>query len=266
MPITEPRFLCILAIPRTGTNYLCALLSGIAGIRSRTEIFHDAEAFGLTAGEIEAVGAAAQQAFRGRDDPNLRTWMRHHPAAAVRAIFRAPGQPAAEMLSFKVFPGQLPINRISGRLIPMPRMRFLIVKRRIIDAYVSQLKAQQIGRWADADTTDIRVVLDPAQFIRYVERNRRWYRTLSGELARAGKPHEELIYEEFAAQGDRKLTEDLVTRLHGLGFRGMAPGSPQAKPRKQDRSPTYHEKVANWVEFAEDPRVRRMDIDMFGYF
>jgi hypothetical protein len=211
---------------------------------------------------------AAQKTFHGPEDPGLGTWMRNHPATAVRAIYQASAEPPTRVLSFKVFPGQVPAQRIATRLIPMPRMRFLIVKRRIIDAYISLVKARLLERWGKVDTTNLRVILDPEQFVRYVENHRRWYETLSAEIASSGKPGPVLIYEEFSRLGEKAQIEQLSTTLRAMGFGELAPSETPtgSLPWKQDRSLSYEHKVMNWAQFVGDPRVRELPTDIFGYF
>lgn len=268
MPEIEPKFLCIIASARTGSTYVCAMLRNIAGVRSKTEIFHRARAFSVTPDEIATVGVAAQRTFSGPDDPDLLAWMRHRPARAIRAIARSPDGPPATLLSFKIFPDQLPIRAICARFIEMPEMQFLMVKRRTIDAYISLSKARLLQRWGGVDTTATRVTLDPAGFTRYVQHHRRWYETLSAELTSAGKTCPELTYEEFIALGGERFLDNLVTMLHGMGSRGLTPvaGKPKNLPLKQDRSSSYEDKVVNWAEFLDDPLVRGLDIDIYGHF
>lgn len=268
MQVIEPRFLCIIGIPRTGTNYLCSLLARISGVRARNEIFHDIGAMSLLPSAVDALGIAAQRIFSGWNDPALTAWMRRHPAVAIRTIIRAPNSRPTRLLSFKVFPGHLPVPKISGQLMSIPRIRFLIVKRRIIDSYISLLKARQIGRWEHVDTTSLRVVIDPVHFVRYVDISRGWYERISAALTANPKPHKQLIYEEFATNGDDKLTAHLVHMLHDLGFREVAGRNVQnTRPlERQDRAATYQDKVVNWAEFIDDPLVRSKDIDLFGYF
>jgi hypothetical protein len=268
MPEIEPKFLCIIATPRTGSSYVCAMLRHIAGVRSKTEIFHRAQAFSVTPAEVASVGVAAQRRFDGPDDPELTAWMRQYPLRAMRAIAREPGGPPAKMLSFKIFPDQLPVRIIRTRFIALAEMRFLAVKRRIIDAYISLSKARLLQRWGGVDTTEISVTLDAAAFVRYVEHHRRWYDTLSAELANSGKSCPELRYEEFAAVGAEDFVQTLATMLHGLGGRGLTPmaETPRNLPLKQDRSSNYEDKVTNWAEFLGHPLVRGLNIDIFGYF
>lgn len=264
-PGVRPKFLCIVGIARTGTNYLCDQLRQIAEIRSRTEIFHRQEAFGLTDAEIAAVGAAARQRFEHGRDAALIAWMREHPGSAIEAVHSA--GPRESILSFKIFREHLPVEAVRESFLTRNDVVFLIVRRQIIDSYISLRKAQTVASFTTNDTTDVRVRLHPATFAKYVRTNQQWYEAISTELISSARPSARLNYEDFAHLPPGDIAGQLVTVLEGLcGTRFSLRSNTGSQFRKQDRAESYEQKVSNWNQFLDHPAVRDLDLDIFGYF
>jgi hypothetical protein len=259
--------LCIIAVPRTGTNQVVALLANCKKIKSRGEIFHPKFSEGLSAEEVRLLGRAARQNFVGNDDPNLRSFVRRDPGVLLNVLRDADGGNCVN--SFKLFPGHLTIDKFKGDILPRERISFLFVLRRPIDSFISSAKAEITGKYFGIDTTGLRVRLDPAAFERRIRQWRNWYEKTSEMIIESGRQYNTLIYETDIActidQCFEKIREATIAC-------GISPYAFEPPPRtlsgldRQDRRSVYRKKVANWDEFIHQVTKRKLRKLAFAYF
>ena len=180
---------------------------------------------------------------------------------AVRAIRRRPGlvldcladmmAPERRVLCFKVFKGQLSVRQVRKAIISRPDTIIVFIRRRPIDAYISQRKACQINKWTGLDTTRIKVDIDADRFIKWRRGTRRWYHWLEAACYSINKPFYELSYEDDIDRAPVEAARRFCAILEqgGAGPLTLPKGNLTTGLTKQDRNRDISDRVGNWAEF-----------------
>lgn len=248
---SEPKLLCIIGVGRTGTNHLAAVLADIPEIDSRRELFNPQRSWVMHPHELAELSRRSGKTFP------------HSPesADAVQVIRRRPGlvmdcladllPPEKRILCFKVFREQLSIRQVQRAIISRPDTIIVFVRRRPIDTHVSYRKAAYLKQWAKVDTTQLKVTLDPASFVRWWRQTAAWYRRLEAACWALDKPFYRLSYEEDIDCPPIEAARRFCAVLERHGIRNLT--MPQADKglglTRQDRNTEIADRVANWPEF-----------------
>lgn len=75
-------------------------------------------------------------------------------------------------LVFKLFPNHLAHDLISGEILPRDDIGYLLLRRRPIEAFISETKAALVSAYTVMDTTGLRPELEVGRFVRRVTRAR----------------------------------------------------------------------------------------------
>jgi hypothetical protein len=249
--------LCVLGSPRTGTNHIAKLLANSKKIKSRTEIFHPAGAYGLLDKEVNRLADLANVRFTGSLDPHLVSYARTHPASLLD-ILDDPAQ-GHILMSFKIFPGHIPLDLFRTALLPRTNIHFVFVQRRPLDIYISDVKANLIGKYHNVDTTGIQVRLDAQAFIEKTQFFRNWYLEMGKEISGTGKKYGIINYEDHIncpiEQSYMHIRDEAVEAgVDPLAF-APVPKVLVGLPR-QDLAASYAEKITNEKEFMHELKER----------
>jgi hypothetical protein len=106
----------------------------------------------------------------------------------------------------------------------------MILQRRMIDSYVSLVKAKGVKVWHDADTTSKQVSIDAPSFVAYCKRMTRWYEryiryrnvyfdSLPDEDPLNAARHAVLNYEEWGCYGNQQQPREVFLLLGQMGFK-----------------------------------------------
>jgi hypothetical protein len=136
-------------------------------------------------------------------------------------------------------------------IINRPDSLIFFVRRRPIDAYVSMLKAKRLQQWTTVDTTEMKINVDPRQFLKWRRQTSAWYRRLEGACWMMGKPFYRLTYEGDLAAPPGAVSERFCAILEdsGLGPFTLPPDDPTIGLIRQDRNADVRDRMANWDEF-----------------
>lgn len=255
------KFVCLLASRRTGSNHVCSLLSKSAGLNVKYEIFHRTWSAPSSDEERECFEDASSRPFA--DEAEFRQWRAAHPAKALEAYYLA-GQ--RRPLVFKLFPEHMERSLIASELFSSAEIGFLVLRRRPIESYISDRKAEIVGCYHRVDTTEVKPALSAEHFAPWAEDVRDWYAWAARELAASGAPWVDLDYEtQFRVAGDDEAFGVLADALERLGLpRPKITYDHTGLPR-QDREPDYKSRVANWAEFAAALRERAQTCDLLDW-
>ena len=247
-----PRLVCILAVGRSGTNHLATLLDSVPEIDSRRELFNPRQSYHMRREEL------AELAHRTRADFPLSSQSRK----AVRVICRRPDlvmdclvdhlRPQKRVLSFKVLSSQLSVRQIRNAILKRPDTLVVFLRRRPIDSFISRRKAQALQRWTKVDTTDLKIEIDAADFLKWWRRSARWYRRLEAACWRMGKPVHYLSYEDDIDIAPEQAVRRFCAMLERSGvadFSHVRPAEQIKGLARQDRTTDVRERVGNWPEF-----------------
>ena len=161
----------------------------------------------------------------------------------------------------------LPRDVLERDVLNRHGMRAIFVVRRHIDTYVSLAKAKPFNAWRDKDLTSVKVKLDAAHFLSWMDEQDAWFTHWKTWLERrsfplpvlryethiVGLPHDTILRRFSAAVAQVGLTLRVPPTLQ---FDGLV---------KQDREKTVAFKVKNWPDFSKGLVERGIEKRAFGY-
>lgn len=239
----------VCAAPRTGTNHLMRLMTGFPGLKVHTEVFARDHAFSMQPEDIAALTAITGcQCPPDPGSPTTTQLVYDEPYAALHALWATRDREKHKALVVKLFGYHIgrPITKALFEIGAKP----LVWKRRKIDAYASRLKAQKLQRWINVDTTRVQVDADIRDYLYWSYRHADWYAHVSECCPDAPTFH----YEDG-------FNMPAIGEALGLGEWREVPGY-----RRQDRSNSVEDRIANWDEFAKDLEREGLLEDAFGQF
>lgn len=243
--------ICILSIPRSGTTHLCKLMESFGGVRAYHDLFHNNSSWKLNKRELTAISSVSGVVYKSIKDPALIQFAHDSPLRYLEILERTNAS-WATCLSFKIFPGQLEIDALRSDVLSHKDTLFLIVRRPLLDVFISTRKAAQTGKYKGMNTSDVSVILSASEYARWIGRVEDWFSLCRSALEKKGRAFVTLSYEKDIAIDARSVLEKL-----GAAFleNGIPVGDIVNAPvgvQKQDRSSGYAEKVSNWDEFVGD--------------
>lgn len=250
---SEPKLLCIIGVGRTGTNHLASVLADIPEIDSRRELFNPQRSWTMHPHELAELSRRSGKVFpHSSESAEAVNVIRHSPGLVMDCL--ADLLPADKrILCFKVFREQLSIGQVKRTIISRPDTIVVFVRRRPIDTHVSYRKAAYLKQWAKVDTTQLRVTLDPAGFVRWWRHTAAWYERLEAACWAMEKPFHRLSYEEDIDCPPIEAARRFCAVLERHGIRNLT--MPQADKTlgltRQDRNTEVADRVANWPEFRD---------------
>jgi hypothetical protein len=248
---TEPRLLCIVGIARTGTNHLAAVLDSIPEIDTRRELFNPLKCWTMHPDELAELSRRSGKVFpHSVESPQTVEVIRRHPGLALDCLADLK-KPDKRILCFKVFRGQLSRRQVKKAIISRPDTIIVFARRRPIDAYVSYRKATYIKQWARVDTTDLKVNLDAAAFVKWWGLTSTWFLRLEAACWAMGKPFHRLSYEDDIDCPPAESARRFCAILEANGIRNltMPPEDKAIGLTRQDLNREVENRVANWPEF-----------------
>ncbi len=252
-PSAKP--LVIIASERTGTNYLCALLGHHPQIASYYEIFSNVAVM-MTDEEVKALCALQIWPFAHRSDPQLVERFKSSPHQIIKLIgselsSKEIDREKERILSFKVFQGHLP-PKVLAQMID--KYSAIAVTRRVIDTYISFVKATKTSAWLKLDTTQVKPALDIEDFVSWYEQRQTHYKQCANQyLETYHSKIEVLRYEEFTRGSNAEnlaFVCEKISAATGVVFNRFS-AEFDLKFWKQDRNQSVTDKVANWSEFEK---------------
>lgn len=243
-PRPAVRYVCILAVARTGSSYLTDLLGQCPGLNEKSELFHRRWVGRLSKADMTALQKKSAGAIR--DDSTLCEWRAAHVGQTLNVLYRSGG---AVPVLFKLFPEHLTRERISRAIFARDDVVYIVLRRRPIESFISSVKAVKAGKYRLVDTTEIKPVISAWRFLKWSARVRDWYAWIDAEIRQRDLPHVELIFERDLehATGEEVLST-VLGALESLGLAVPWPAKIEASER-QDKEARYQDRVANWAEF-----------------
>ena len=236
---------------RSGTNNLGYMLGQYPEVFSAGEIFHHKTTYGGFKHFDEYLGAFAARIGLdpGLDaaarDAAVTGYTHAHPIGTVEALLDFAASKGKAYTIFKIFPGHLrswQLDRIIGRFRP----EVLLLLRTPLEAYVSLQKANALKAWMFADTTGMRVTLDPEDYVAWHDKVSSFYRfAIFASLARGLHPriiHYDDLYKARAAPQEVLAT---IFRQMGIPLRA----GEIANLEVQDRGGSVFESIENFDAF-----------------
>jgi LPS sulfotransferase NodH len=245
------RFLCVFAMPRTGSSHLNKLFRSCPEFQGKSELFHRHAVGRHREFEWDKVKAKSEGAVT--DVESFRTWRRMHPAATLEALHDAWN--GKKVIAFKVFPNHLPRDVIESQLLPRDDIGFAILRRRPIESFISAVKAKMGSTFTKADTTAIKPEIHAKDFVLWAKRMKAWYDWTRAVLEARGKPFAEISFEKHldGLSGEESL-RTVLEQLRPLGFTSVSVPQGVIVGERQDKERNYKDRVSNWAAFEADLR------------
>ncbi len=245
-----------IAIPRTGTNFLSALLKHHPRITSYYEIFHREKFYAGIHNRPEFIIKSLNQKyhvnFSDVEDLDLINWINQHPQDLLETLIELNPQ---HLISFKLFPDQLQNDAIERVIIQNDRIAKILVKRNLLDAYISHEIARKVGFWDNYDTSNIFLTLSIEKFIHWAKWAEEWYGLFENNLSSEVIDYSTINYEEIHQH--KNNTDKLAYLDNFFNKIGIEFPSQYALPdlitinlqKKQDNRDCLADKITNYDEF-----------------
>jgi LPS sulfotransferase NodH len=243
------KFICVLAMPRTGSSHVNKLLKSIPQVNAKSELFHRAQPARFTQPENKAL---AKRGAPVDDVQAMIEWRRENPVATLEGVSEGSREP---VVTFKVFPNHLPRPVMNDAFFTRDDMAFLLLRRRFIECYISGIKARSAGLFTQIDTTALKPTLSTERFVEWSERVRRWYGWFERTLEERGKPYDTISFERHLdGKTGRESLEFIMPMLEHQGFTQLTMPTNVIEGERQDQEARYQDRVANWDEFVQAMR------------
>lgn len=216
----------------------------------RGELFHPATVYSnsLSRQDISNVMAASQGQIT--DDRSLCEWRALNPLRTLEIVAERRNLQA---VVFKLFPEHLARETIASQLFDRDDIRYILLRRRPIESFISRLKAGEVRAHGVVDTTTFKPVLEATSVANWCRRVKGWYDWLSEEIAARNLPCFLLSYERHLRdKSDAEALSQILESLEGMGLPPVKrPQEIRARVR-QDKEVEYRNRVANWPQFESD--------------
>lgn len=244
-----PQNIFMLFVARTGSSYLMQLI----------DCFKDMKVL-CDYGEIFTIPEAVLRTFHG--DEKLGISPDKYKEFAINEPYRY-----LKFINNSIKEGnicskiQIPylVNRpydIKKNIINFNNAKFIIAKRNLIDAYISNKKASAVNRWSQVDTSDIRLEIDIDNFKNYCKRMISLYDDMYKLLK--GKDYITFDYDELHKYKTVKSKLDFISgKLKEMDIHLDIDYNIMGKQNflfKQDKTFHHIDKIKNYQEFEEAVR------------
>ena len=261
------RIVAVFGVPRTGTSHLFEVIRNADNLMVYKELFHPAAAFGIQhrPEDLEELSTELRQDFGSIFDERLRTWLQAHPERFLDfALERPYGR--NKHLIFKIFPGHLKAESIKQTILSRPDTASIIVQRRPIDAYISGVKAEQLGRHRRIDTTAVAPLLSTTAYVRWWNSRKDWYDDVKGWLDDQGVSYRFMTYENDILGEPVLVFRKFIMTCRELGVALHHTKWTHDGLDKQDLQLDYDKKVGNWPAFRDEIFKKGHEKLLYEYF
>lgn len=243
--------ICIVAIPRTGTNYLCSLLSQHKDIDSKREIFHNKNHFSIKENEISDFLKMTNTRIAYNKTGEIIDFLSKHPRDLTTYLLK---NSKSNILSYKIFPSHLNRSILIKEIINDKNTTFLICKRKPIDSYISREKARLTKMHTKINTTDLLISICFEDYKTWYVQMKEWYEFIEKTIQDNNQKMEIIYYEDFTKKTDLSNLANILEHIRKLNIPIEDIDSIKLSnlQQKQDNNTDYTKKVSNWSEFFND--------------
>ena len=214
------KFISILALPRSGTNYLCGLMRRFQEIDSLYEIYHHQAVYvgnkNLSDRIINYINYHHRLNIINNSDQILIDFVHQNPQEILKIISL---QSSSEYISFKIFPNHLSPESFSSAIMQNSQIKKILVKRNLLNIYFSLKFAEITAVWRDQNTSNLKLDFDEDDFINWYADHQKYYQFIENECKKNNCQATVLEYEEIhSLQSDREKFIFLFNFLKSIGL------------------------------------------------
>ena len=244
-----------ISLPRTGTNYLCELLQNHHRIESHYEIFHKHKFYAMNRQTVvNLINRKHSTSFSNYRDPNLIKWIHSNPYELLKILKEIS---RGNYFSFKIFPGQLKQSLVRETIINDSSIKKILVKRNLLDVYVSRGIAMELKKWGHTDTSKMKLEINFDEFLKWFNWVNQWYRLFEDGLTSVGQNFSVITYRSLhSRESDKDKFIYLINFLRTVGInlelQSIVDNVRNDIPyKKQDRRSNIADKILNYQEFEK---------------
>jgi len=235
--------LVVLSFARSGSTHLMSLLRLVTPLRVYMEIFHyrlEIMKDGLGA-DAERIFREMPQAAAGDDSVALRKKIVDAPVDYVR---RLRAIDPATIPTFKVFPEHLSSEGL--RAVIADARGVVLLTRNLLQSFISNEVAMQVGVFGGLDTSAQRIAFDPERFIGFVDFTLKHLQSGLAAARDASRCVLPIAYEDLiAASRDEQARQVLDRVLRVVPEATLPAAALHDGPTVQDRRRDAYDKVSN---------------------
>ena len=188
----------ILAIPRTGTNFIGDLINKFNEIDSLYEIFHKKSVYlgnnqQLNRDIINHINQKYGLSIENTRSEEFINFTHTHPHDFLNTI---EAKSSNKYASFKIFPNHLTRETMRDVVIKNHNIIKIVVKRNLLDAYLSRKISQQ-NKKGKHDTSEFKLDFDDGDFLDWFAFQNDYYDFIETELRNSGQDVKVVQYEEI---------------------------------------------------------------------
>ncbi len=253
----SPRIVCVVGVPRTGSNRVIHTLEGFEGLSVRGEIFNPDGVANIGRADQAFVRSLTPELLMANTE-DLARWVRANPG---RVLDKLTGLAGERVLAFKLLPGELANQQVEA-VLSRSDIAVLLLWRRPIDIYISREKVGLLRHWNRVDTSDLVIEADVGAFLRMCRDWHLWYRLVLRVMREKRIRFCEIDYS--TALSEESLAALLQIMLARMGTTAGRWQKADHTMFKQDRETDYARKVSNWEPFIEEIRRRGFEAIAFA--
>lgn len=240
----------VISNPRTGSSFLVDVLRNFEGIAVYGELFHQTRSSGIVErSELMKMFLSEASSPTGNSDKDISDFVRGSPVASLEKIRGYESGFGTCALAYKLFDRHLSLAQIDQIFSSSVSVALFLTRRRIA-SFVSERKALKLNKWESADTTGMKVSIDPAAFLKWAYRQDVWYHTMEEMCFRQNVRYVVVPYEKYVNTTLDEVALYLRHVCRGLGVNlDLDSNEVRTKLRKQDNQARIEDSVSNWDEF-----------------
>lgn len=189
--------ICFISLPRTGTTYLSSLISHFKEIDPFSEIFHKKRVHIRNIGNkniteiIHDINHEYDLQISSVEDTAFVDFVHQNPEYLLELIRLNSDK---KYFSFKIFDGHLTRNQLKSHIINNIKLKKIIIKRNLLNVYISLQIAKKLQTWAKVNTSDLCIDFDEEHFLNWYRKKEKFYDFLKAKMI---DTQQEIVYLEY---------------------------------------------------------------------
>jgi len=233
----------IAAHARSGSTFLCQLMQQISEIKVYYEIFHfhHSEIMQHLHGDYPDIARQLRLSDNEAQARRSLIQQNHEYLAALQKINKN------RMLAFKVFPRHLPDESL--RQVVSESRLVVILRRNLLQSYISTVIARNIQKWGRIDTSEEKALFSGDDFSNHVQTVTNYYKSV---IQTAENQRIKVVYVDYESVATAHDPAKIIisTLSNGLGYQ-LHYSTDAVKITKQDKRCSAVDKVLNATEMMK---------------
>lgn len=139
------------------------------------------------------------------------------------------------------------------KILSYKNCKLIIVKRNLLDSYISEKKAEMANKWSKVDTTDMKITINPEEYVKYYSRINSAYIKIINIIKSLNKEYLIINYDDIHKNNinDREKTNIIISKLKTINLNLEINNTKYEKMEflfLQDKNKDICEKISNYDE------------------